>query len=556
MRQTPNIQGGSSLPTINQAPPSFLNQQSRLFMQSSSTNELFNSNITQKSLILRKLFKSSIKIYERLFKNHNHTTTEDNFGKSFYESLIYIFLYLPYPLCLIVFQKLMPFIYKVILKNAKVCPNKNCLISSMIDTIFEVGKNHPPMDENLKHLKKELFDIFLDFFFGKIHYIGNNLKIHDDLSESLGVSSMSVLINVYKTLFRFLPVYSNDDKAKVKIINFLVNCLILSKNSKYFGNYIYVIRCLFKNLLSATSVNINSALQQQQFEFYKETIHLIYGIMKFLISIKENFPFLKEMLTEIILIFPIKFKYMIDYAKIVFPTLIDALNMNNEIIPIGLQYLECWMNALFHKPENVNPFLQNSIYQMTTLLTSHLYKSYSISLSSLKLLSKLGGKSRNYLEDKFINPKTSPTNVLVIDLKDKNSLKSIEFPIDNIVDLCIKIVTNYKRHFEKEWISQIKTSFKTLKSCFLTFIWGKVEDDKLVEIITEIKQKVDDYKLENFDTDEYFKTMSINRDEIKCNIIYRRAEHFLVDKLLRGIFLCCTIQDIEGIHFIKLFLSI
>lgn len=542
MRNAPNIQGVSgSFPTGQNTN---LNQ-NRIFMQSSSTNELFNSNITQKSLILRKLFKSSIKIYERLFKNHAHNTSEENLGKNFYESLIYIFLYLPYPLCLIVFQKLMPFIYKAILKNAKNCPNKNCLISSMIDTLFDFGRNHPPLDENLKHLKKELFEIFLDFFFGKIHYIGNNLKIHDDLNDYTGTSSMSVLINVYKALFRFLPMYSNDDKAKVKIINFLVNCLILSKNSKYFGNYIYVIRCLFKNLLSVTNANVNS-IQQQQFEFYKETIHLIYGIMKFLISIKENFPFLKEMLTEIILIFPIKFKYMIDYAKIVFPTLIDALNMNNEIIPIGLQYLECWMNALFHKPENVNPFLQNNISQMTTLLTSHLYKSYSISLNSLKLLSKLGGNSRNYLEDKIINPKTSPTNILVVDLKDKASLNSIEFPIDNIIDLCIKIVTNYKRHYDKEWITQIKTSFKTLKSCFLTFIWGKIEGDKLEEIINEIKEKVSIFKLEEFETEEYFKTMSINEDQIKCNIIYRKAEHFLVDKLLRGIFLCCTIQDIEG----------
>jgi hypothetical protein len=356
---------------------------------------------------------------------------------------------------------------------------------------------------------------------------------------------MSVLINVYKTLFRYLPVYSTDDKSKITIINVLVNCLILSKNSKYFGNYIYVIRCLFANLLPNNNASAQAG-QQQQFEFYKEILHLNYGIMKFLINIKENFPFLKEMLTEIILIFPIKFKYRIDYAKILFSTLIEALNMNNDIIPIGLNYLEIWMNALFHKPENVNPFLQNNINQITTLLTSHLYKSHSISLNSLKLLSKLGGKSRNYLEDKFINPKTSPTNILVIDLIDKNSNKSIEFPIDNIIDLCIKIVTNYKRHFEKEWINQIKTSFKTLKTCFMTFISGKINKEEISDIIKEIKLKGKDFKLENFNNEEYFKTMSINKDQIKCNIIYRKAEHFLVDKLLRGIFLCCTIQDIEG----------
>ena len=105
-------------PTLNQQPNPLFNQnqnQNRYSLQY-STNELFNSNITQKSLILRKLFKSSIKIYEKLFKNHTHSSSEENIGKNFYESFIYIYLYLPYPLCLIVFQKLMPFILNCFLQ--------------------------------------------------------------------------------------------------------------------------------------------------------------------------------------------------------------------------------------------------------------------------------------------------------------------------------------------------------------------------------------------------------------------------------------------------------
>jgi hypothetical protein len=495
---------------------------------------------TKKAYFLRKIFRAYFNICEKLFKNHTHGQNDEGSGKIYEINLVNIYITLPLPICTNVFHKLLPFIFKAVLANSKVCPVKNCLLSITIDTIFDISNLGPNIDPSQNAIRKELFDIFLDYFIGKIHYIGNNLKSYEENSKYSGIS-MSVIINIFKSLFKFLLNFPLEEKTKQKITNFLVACLILTKNSKYFGNYIYVIRCLFKNLLNIS----NHSNPHGQFEFYKETIHLVYGIMKYMISIKEDFPFLKEMLTEIIMIFPIKFKYMIDYAKIVFPSLIDALNMNQEIIPVGLQYLEQWMNALFHKPENVKPFLQNNINLLTTLLTSHLYKNYAISLNSLKLLSKFGGRSRNYMEDKLINPKTSPTNILVIDLLEISSNKIIEFPIDNIVDLCIKIVTNYKRHSEKNWLNQIRTSFKTLKACFITFIGEKIDENYLKDCVESLKkQSYSDFQT-NYEGKGYFRKLNVLEEQTKINVIYRKAEHFLVEKLLRGLFLCCTIPEIE-----------
>jgi hypothetical protein len=509
---------------------------------------VLNQNVLNKSHYLKKIFKSYFKICEKIFKNHSHpqSSVEDSTSAKFYEIyLLNIYITLPHNLCCLIFQKLLPFIFKAILNNAKNCPVKNCLISTIIETIFEISNG---IDQNTLMLRKELFDIFLEFFMNKIQYIGNNLKSYED-DNNYSQVSMSVLINIFKALFKYLLNLFQEEKTKWKIANFLITCLLLTKNSKFFGNYIYVIRCLFKNLLQGAHNPSN--MQQQNVEFYKETIHLVFGIMKFMISIKEEFPFLKEMLTEIIMIFPIKFKYMIEYARIVFPSLIDGLNMNQEIIPIALQYLEQWMNALFHKPENVNPFLQTNINLLTTFLTSHLYKNYSISLNSLKLLSKFGGKSRNYLEDKLINPKTSPTNILVMNLsKQSGDIKAIDFPIDYIVDLCIKIVTNYKRQYDKQWVGQIKTSFKTLKTCFMTFIGEPIDEKFIEDIITKIKEN--NYKLDKeYMKRGFFKKFIKDEEQIKVNFIYRKAEHFLVEKLLRGLFLCCTIPEIEGILNLK-----
>ena len=246
---------------------------------------------------------------------------------------------------------------------------------------------------------------------------------------------MSVIITIIKQIFRYILCYFSDDMSKHKISTLLINCIILSKNSEFFGNYIYLIRCLFKYIAAYHQNN------ESQYDFHKDNLNLVYGIMKYMINIKDAFPFLKEMITEIIMILPLKLKYLLDFTHLFFPSLIDSLNMSQEIIQIGLQFLEQWMNAIFHKPEIVKPFLQKNILQLTTLLTSHLYKNVTISLNSLKLLSKFGGKSRNYLEDKGINFKTCPTQVLVIKLKDKTSDKVLDFSVDNIIDICVKIVT-------------------------------------------------------------------------------------------------------------------
>jgi hypothetical protein len=535
LQNLPGIQGIQNIQNLQQLQA----RQQHFPSTDPSLLQAFNQSTNKKAYYLRKLFRGYINICEKLFKNHSHSSGDEGSGKLYEINLVNIYISLPPILCYNVFSKSMSFIFKAILNNSKVCPMKNCLLSIIIDTIFDTSGT-ATQEQYQQQIRRELFDIFLDFFMNKIQYIGNNLSVYDE-NYQFNQVSMSVLINIFKCLFKYLN-FVMEDRTKQKITNFLVSCLILTKSSKFFGNYIYVIRCLFKNLL-----NMPSGANPGQFEFYKETIHLVYGIMKFMISIKEDFPFLKEMLTEIIMIFPIKFKYMIDYAKIVFPSLIDALNMNQEIIPVGLQYLEQWMNALFHKPENVKPFLQNNINLLTTLLTSHLYKTYAISLNSLKLLSKFGGRSRNYMEDKMINPKTSPTNILVIDLEEINSGKKIEFPIDNIVDLCIKIVTNYKRHSEKNWLSQIKTSFKTLKSCFLTFIEEEIDQKYLEESINKIRESLLNSSQGSSDSTlkGLFSYQKFKDENIKLNIIYRKAEHFLVEKLLRGLFLCCTITEIE-----------
>lgn len=741
-----------------------------------------------KTKSFKKLVKYFLLLSEKMMKNHNHNNPTQNNNNE--ETILltffkYFFSIQNNNIVISVFTDMMPIIHKILINNSRICTDKNCMISYLVDSIFD-SKKDLFKDTNLK---KQLFEIYLDYFISQTYLVGNiskpychfnsicflnnsisnnsslyynytntvnntlnnslfgngnyfssnvNLNVNNYYNNLLNTSnsnnssnnfytnfnnssninnikmknlifyqnrnsfvlnikennsntqnscfsnvSSSTLIDVLKALFRYLDILLLERiEDQSKISNFLMMCLILTKNSKYFGNYIYLIRCLFKSLFQITTnnnmSNPNFQNNSNYFDFYKETIHLVYGILNTLVHIKENYPFLKEMLTEIIIIFPIKFKYMIEHANIVFPSLMDALNMSTEIIPIGFSYLEQWMNALYHKPENVKPYLQGNISQITTLLTSHLYKGYHISLNSLKLLSKFGGRSRNYMEDKIVNPKTSPTNILKILLFDKDysaemgrvkelcegdynlnnedgksseeykglyysnyetcneflwydnkqnvcynntnaksnnnyqneshnpsnshenkedssNTKSdqnknnsnshshshnhskthknpqfedndlifkfykntnyLEFSLDNIVDLCIKLLTNHKKSQDKNWLIHIKSNFTILKSCFLIVISKSTDFELLYSTVSEIKATYYHKNNISFYTQKYknqikdilpspnITDFSING--YKINLIYRKAEQFLIEKLLRGIFLCCTIPGLE-----------
>lgn len=134
----------------------------------------------------------------------------------------------------------------------------------------------------------------------------------------------------------------------------------------------------------------------------------------------------------------------------------------------------------------------------------------------------------------------------MIEINEISTNKYVELPIDNIVDLCIKLVTNYRKNYEKTLPLQIKTSFNCLKACLLSFISGKINTSFLEKCLDDLKANKDCLK---FDGIGYFNYLSFEKNALpfKINIIYRKAEQFLVEKLLRGLFLCCTVNEIEGI---------
>ena len=505
--------------------------------------------IHRKANDLSKLMYNFLLIYEKHIKQHRHNQKEDECDSDF----INVYLKFPTRLCLTVFKISMPYIFQLLLQNAKVCPNANCIFDLLIDKIFSVEKENKHSND----LKKKLYYIYFNYFSSKIYDFGNNVEEYEPNYQLNGIS-MSFLITTMKQLFKLIKIYVVDEDIKSKLSTLLMNCIILSKNSMYFYHYIYVIRCLFKILKLDGKQN-----NTKQYEFHRENIHLIYAIMRYLLNIKEAFPTFKETITEIIIIFPLKFRFLLDFAHLFFPSLMDSLNLSQDIIIIGLGFLEHWLNFLLLRQEAIKPFLQKNLLQLTTFLTSHLYKHYNISLNSLKMLSKFGGQCRNYMEHKEINIKTNPTQVLVLNLKDRNEFeymvqkkskpskgKGLDLLLDNIIDICVKIIT--KKNNNVPVPEPVRKSLAVLQACILSFFDKEINYSYLMNVKKSIiQQTAPNEKM--FNLRGYFKQFDNIEEQIKINKIFRKSEHFLFEKILRGLFLyfATTELDQEGKDFIN-----
>ena len=80
-------------------------------------------------------------------------------------------------------------------------------------------------------------------------------------------------------------------------------------------------------------------------KFNIEIHYILYAIIKYLVNIKEKAPFFNEMITEIIMILPVKQRFLIEIPHLIFPSLVDNLVSGNENIQLNLMNLENWMGV-------------------------------------------------------------------------------------------------------------------------------------------------------------------------------------------------------------------
>ena len=265
--------------------------------------------INKAAVQLSKIFYYFFFIFERTRINHqNH----DNSSTELIDKLLEVYItQLPnndLQLFSVVFKSLMPYIFKLYKLGCKICPNKNCISTKLIHNIFKNIKD--------QKTRETLFKIYLEYFSLKIYETGNPTELfisefNSPLNTSITLSESINNITILKSIFFNLLDCANDSEYfKNKIIPMIIDFLYLSKNSEYYGNYIYILRCLFKYLKTAINVAQNSSGNERvekaqklklSSDFNIEINYILYAIIKYLVNIKDKIPFLNDLISEIII---------------------------------------------------------------------------------------------------------------------------------------------------------------------------------------------------------------------------------------------------------------
>ena len=451
-----------------------------------------------------------------------------------------------------IFTKLMPYIFELYKYGLKICPVKSCISARLVHNIFKTIKK----EKN----KEKVFLIYFEFFSLKIFETGNPKEIFNPELNSIANSNSLILnesinnITILKSIFfNLLECISDFNQFKNLIIPLIIDILYLSKNSEYYGNYIYILRCFFKYLKTAIS-QFNSNMQQDDArqkkkklsdEFNIEINYILYAIIKYLVNIKEKAPFFNEMITEIIMILPVKQRFLIEIPHLIFPSLVDNLINGSENIQLNLMNLENWMGVYIKNAESVVPFIQQYLSKITDLLSANLLSSANINicLASLKWLSKLGGKGRNYFKEKRIISKTCPMQILTMKLKEKKENRSMDFILDYIIDIDIDNCINWSSktmHKKSATAADKKLIFNYVeiyKNCLSAFFHKKIDYNYILEIKKNIINGNKDFNEKEFNSDFSFRQMNEKNSKIKINNFFRKKEHFIIGKIITGYFL-------------------
>ena len=522
------------------------------------TNKENSIDDTQKSYIIDKIASIFSKfffyyfyIYEKLKANHQiHDNNEQNkildiYIKGFTYDNEYKELFVA------VFTKLMPYIFKLYKQGLKICPNKLCISAKLVHNIFKNIKD--------EKAREKVFQIYFEYFSFKIYETGNPMEYFDkELKNTFdeSINNITILKSIFFNLFESI---TDFNYFKNSIIPLVIDILYLSKNSEYYGNYIYILRCFFKYL--KTAINSFNSISQQDHnrqneraakkrlndDFNIEINYILYAILKYLVNIKEKAPFFNEMISEIIMILPVKQRFLIEIPHLIFPSLIDNLSNGNgsDNIQLNLINLENWMNVYIKNAESVVPFIQKYLSKITDLLSNNLLGSMNINicLASLKWLSKLGGKGRNYFKEKRIISKTCPMQILTMKLKEKKENRNMDFILDYIIDIDIDNCINWSSktmHKKGTTNSDKKLIFNYIeiyKNCLAAFFHKKIDYNYILEIKKNIINGVKNFNEKEFNSEFSFRQMNEKNSKIKINNFFRKKEHFIIGKIITGYFL-------------------
>ncbi|CAB4253773.1 histone acetyltransferase TRA1 [Maudiozyma barnettii] len=398
----------------------------------------------------------------------------------------------------------------------------NEIIESEIDFIYERMLE----DSALLHIAQSFLtneltspnfaSIILRFLKSKLKDLGNV-----DFNES------NILIRLFKLSFMSVNLFPNTNELVLlpHLNDLILDSLKYSTTTKEPLVYFYLIRTLFRSIGGGRFENLYRSI--------KPILQVLLQSLNEMIP-TARYPHERELYVELCITVPVRLSVLAPYLPFLMKPLVFALQGHAELISQGLRTLELCIDNL--TAEYFDPIIEPVIEDVTKALFKLLKPqpyNHTISHTTVKILSKLGGRNRRFLRAPHDLKEGNELDLEISALFKVNGLtEEIPLSVTPAIKTALDTLENYKSSVDYK-----RSAFNYISNVLLLFI--KPSTDFPESYVSDIKEASRIYQIEKFKVPADYNTYPI----VDRNMFSKQEE--LVVKLLEALFLATSIEELR-----------
>lgn len=260
----------------------------------------------------------------------------------------------------------------------------------------------------------------------------------EDLGASNGVTG-AVVLRLFKLLFLAVSVYPEENESVLQphLAEIILSCFRHYPKSASPVNYFLLLRSLFRSIGGGRFDSL-----------YKEVLPLLQTILDELAHLSPGLadPSLRDMYVELCLTTPVRLSNLLPFLSYLMRPVLLALQSGTDLVNQGLRTFELCVDNL--TPDFLEPIVAPVFPEILECLWKMLKPPPANQLHShtaVRLLGKLGGKSRRYLTapPSFAHRKSVGAGIALN--FDFGGERSVSVPGDSIVRIAMATLNNANR---------------------------------------------------------------------------------------------------------------
>ena len=230
----------------------------------------------------------------------------------------------------------------------------------------------------------------------------HSLNSHNSTYSTYANNAPMTLLRLFKVVFSSIGLFPNNEAVlRPHLQTLVVSCLRSATQTSSPGNFYYLLRALFRSISGG------------KFEHsYKELLPLLPTVLNGLhrVHAATEDSNMRDTIVELCLTIPARLSSLLPHLPLLMRLMVHALRSYGDLVNLGLRTLEFWVDNL--TPDFLYPVMCQQKDVLTELMTSlcnHLRPApYPFGMLALRLLGKLGGRNRRFLDEPMNLPIKNP----------------------------------------------------------------------------------------------------------------------------------------------------